>query len=373
MAEKKGQHLVPACYLRSFIADISELQKQNPMLESGVYVNSKTLNSSWKMRGINHSIFKKSYYYNLPEDNPSKPYIENYLSSVERWFPKNLKKVEERELDNNVMSFLSYFMTLQCIRVETFISHTQSVWDVIAKLCDEISGDNQYEQMFANAIKKQIPICDLGGILHPNAYIIYNNTKFPFISSDNPVIRKKVNKDDLSMVIPNSFIDQKVPNSHESIFFFFPLTPSIAYISCDLLKIDRIIEFYDSNLKSIFYLNYWSILNAYNNVYSSIKEPIKGEFELSRHLKMMNNGMYIKVYTENHRLILRGKVVSRDINSLSIRCEVSNELLKLKLGEKVSLIEVIENGFNTIGMRYCSVQELDRNSGLVVIESDFKL
>ncbi len=373
VAEKKGQHLVPACYLSSFVADISEAVKYNPKLEAGVYVNSNTLDSGWKMRGIHHKTFKKSYYYNLPEDNPNEPYIENFLSGVEGSYRKNLQKVVNRELDNEVMSFLSYFTTLQYMRVDKFITSMQKSWDQIAKWCDEFSGENQYEALLANIVKKQIPTSDLGGSIHPNASIIYNNTRFPFVTSDNPVVRKNVNVADLMLVIPKAILDHKMPDSHESAFFFFPLTPSIAYVSCDLIKAGVTLEFNDSELRNIFYLNYYSISNAYNHIYSPVIEPIKGEAELSEHLKSKQDGQYIKIYTDNHRLTIKGHVVSSDGNSLSFLCEPSNELSKLELEEKVSLVEVYDGSSSIIGQRYCSVQKLDINSGLVVFESDFKL
>lgn len=79
-----------------------------------------------------------------------------------------------------------------------------------------------------------------------------------------------------------------------------------------------------------------------------------------------------KFYTDQHRLSIKGLVVSSDGNSLSFLCEPSNELSKLKLGEKVSLAEVYDSGSNIIGMRHCSVQKLDVDGGLVVLESDFK-
>lgn len=373
MAEKKGQHLVPACYLRSFITDIEDVIKLNPKAEAGVYVNSKTLDAGWKMRGVNHKVFKESYYYNLPEDDPSNPYIENYLASVESSFRKNVQKVKEQQIDNEVMSFLSYFMTLQYIRTKKFITGTQGTLDQVAKCCDDFSGGEEYKKLFANIVKKQIPTSDLGGIPHPNARIIYNNTRSLFITSDNPVIRMNMNKTDLSKVIPNSLINQEIPDSQESVFFFYPLTPSIAYVSCELLQSGKVIDFDDSHLINILYLNYRSILNAYNNVYSSVKEPIKGEAELSHYLKSEKNVTYIKIYTENNRLISKGKVTVSDGNTLSFICDVSSELLKLKLGEKVSLAEVFENGCNIIGMRHCSIHEIDRNAGLVVIKSDLKL
>ncbi|HCE4545020.1 TPA: DUF4238 domain-containing protein [Vibrio parahaemolyticus] len=373
MAEKKGQHLVPACYLSSFVTDVSDATKHNPKLEAGIYVNSNTLDAGWKMRGVNHKTFKKSYYYNLPEDNPNEPYIENFLSGVERLYRNNLQKVVDRKFDNEVMSFLSYFATLQYIRVDKFITSMQNSWDQVAKWCDEFTGGDQYTAMLANIVKKQIPTADLGGVINSNAYIIYNNTKFPFLTSDSPVVRKNVNVPDLKVIIPQANLDHSVPDSHESSFFFFPLTPSIAYVSCDLIKTESALEFNDSELRHIFYLNYYSILNAHKHVYSSVIEPIKGEVELSKHLKSKQIGQFIKIYTGNHRLNIKGQVVSSDANSLSFMCEPSNELIKLRLGEKVSLAEVYDSGSSIIGMRHCSVQKLEVDSGLVVLESDFKL
>lgn len=155
MAEKKGQHLVPACYLSSFVADISEIVKHNPKLEAGVYVNSNTLDSGWKMRGVNHKVFKKSYYYNLAEDDPNEPYIENFLSGVERLYKKNLQKVISRDFDNEVMSFLSYFTTLQYIRVDKFITSMQKSWDKVAEWSDEFSGGNEYTLLLADIVKNR--------------------------------------------------------------------------------------------------------------------------------------------------------------------------------------------------------------------------
>ncbi|AMG12225.2 TPA: DUF4238 domain-containing protein [Vibrio vulnificus] len=374
MAQKTDQHLVPACYLRSFLADISDLQKSNPKMKSGVFVSSKTLDSGWKMRGVNHTTFTANKYYNLPEDDENEPMIENFLSTVESSYRKYLTKVENRELTNDVMSFLSYFVMLQHIRVDRFISSMQGTWDDIAKYCDEITGENNYKKLLADVVKRQIPTIDLGDIAHQNARVIYNHTKFKFVTSDNPVIRKDVNKNDLSCIFPKELIRRDVPESYESVLFFFPLTPSIAYISCDLIISENLVYFSDYHLREIFYLNYYSILNADEKVYSSIAEPMKGEAELSKHLKgLKSKGQYIKVYTELYRLKLHGELIETDRKILWFKCDHTNELSKLTKGEKVSLVEVISDGKSIVGKRYCSIMEIDSVSGLIAFKSDFKL
>lgn len=97
MAKKKGQHLVPACYLSSFVANASQLKINNPRFQPGVYVNSNLLNEGWKMKGINHDDFKKSYFYTLPEDEPNNPSIENFLCSIEQCYRKNIKNYKMKK------------------------------------------------------------------------------------------------------------------------------------------------------------------------------------------------------------------------------------------------------------------------------------
>ena len=122
MPEKKKQHLVPACYLKNFIAPLSKEQKSIGNFKAGLYVNDKTLSSGWKLRSVRHTTFTESYFYNLPEDDPRNPAIENYLSIIEGEYSKVFKEVIKGNLTNETMSFLSYFVSLQYMRVEPFIA-----------------------------------------------------------------------------------------------------------------------------------------------------------------------------------------------------------------------------------------------------------
>lgn len=286
---------------------------------------------------------------------------------------KKHKKLQNEEIDNQLISFISYFMTIQYIRAEKFIDNVQASWDEVGKCYNEFSGDNRYPNLFDNFVKKQIPIVDLGYIPHPHAHIIYNKTNLPFITSDNPVIRRNVNKVDLQIVMPKEYIADNVSESHECVLFFFPLTPSIAYVSCELLICDQRLYFDDHQLGNIFYINYWSIINSHKRVYSSIIEPIKGEEKLSYILQQKEQTTYIKIYTVDHRIMTKGKFQHTNNNSILFVCENKQELLKLDIGMKISLVEVIKNNFSIRGMRDCFVKNLDIMSGSVEIESHFKL
>ncbi|EOG7766900.1 hypothetical protein ACLIOJ_004893, partial [Vibrio parahaemolyticus] len=76
---------------------------------------------------------------------------------------------------------------------------------------------------------------------------------------------------------------------------------------------------------------------------------MKAEEDLSLHLKTKQNGQLIQIYTNNHRLRLKGQVVSSNGNNLSFLCEPNSELTKLCSGDKVSLAEVYDNGTSIIG------------------------
>jgi len=236
MSEKKNQHLVPACYLRNFEADVSEERYDNPNFCSGVYVSNNKLTEKWKLKSVTHKSFTKSYFYNLPEDDPKKPLIENYLSSVERDYSKNIKQIIKGELNNENISFLSYYVILQIMRVDAFIDMFQGTVDKVAGWMDDFEVKDNYKTALKDISKRQLATVDLGGLIHPHAVIIYNETNFPFITSDNPVVRRKVNITDALKIIPRKFLAEKVNESIEFPLFFLPISPWVAFISCEIIN-----------------------------------------------------------------------------------------------------------------------------------------
>jgi len=220
MPEKKNQHLVPACYLRNFEADISEIRKVNPKFCSGIYINNNMLTENWKLKSVTHKSLTKSYFYNLPEDDPKQPLIENYLSSVEGDYATYIKQIIEGEVNNENLSFMSYFVTLQFMRVEAFIDMFQGAWDKVAGWIDKFEGKDSYKTALKDISKRQLVGLDLGYIIHWHSVIIYNETNFPFITSDNPVVRRQINISDALEIIPRKYLSQDVNESIEYACFF---------------------------------------------------------------------------------------------------------------------------------------------------------
>lgn len=372
MPEKKNQHLVPACYLKNFIADVSDEKKENPNFISGIYVNDRTLTAGWKLRSVRHKSLTKPYFYNLPEDDSKQPVIESYLSKVENVYPQVFDKIRKGNTSNEDISFMSYFVTLQLMRVEAFVEMFQGAWDRIAEWMDTFEGKDNYQTASKDVAKRLLVSTDLGHMIHPHATVIYNSTKFPFVTSDNPVVRRQVNITDASRVIPKRYLLEMEDESTEVAFFFFPLSPNIAYMSCEMLKGQENLHFSDTDLENIFYLNYFSIVNSYSKVFSSVREPIKGEGQLSKILSS-ESGPIIKIYTQYKRIVSVGSIQSDTDSVVTLKVEDLGCIKQIKEGEQVKLMEVLEDGVSIRGMRECKASSVNYTNGEVVIESNIKL
>lgn len=378
MPEKKKQHLVPACYLKNFIAPLSKEQKSIGNFKAGLYVNDKTLSSGWKLRSVRHTTFTESYFYNLPEDDPRNPAIENYLSIIEGEYSKVFKEVIKGNLTNETMSFLSYFVSLQYMRVEPFIKQFQENEDRVAGWMDAFEGKDNYKVASQNIAKRSLLTVDFGDLIDQHAAIIYNSTGFTFVTSDNPVVKLQINLSDALKIIPKRYLIDSQSESREVIFFFLPLNHKTAYVSCEMLDAKKSIVFNNADLENIFYLNYFSVLNSYRNVYSSVIKPIKGEALLSKLLSAEPKSL-VKIYTLSKRIISNGVILSdirtpvsakyKTTSKVTLKIDDLSQLKLLTTDESIKLIEVLDNGISIRGMRNCRISRIDYNIGLIVIES----
>lgn len=377
MAIYKNQHLVPACYLKNFIDENPLEIKSNPSFEKGLYVNDKILSSKWVLKSIRNKIFTKAYFYTLKNEDTKNPIIEKFLSSIESDYGKHLNKILVGNIDKEVLSFISYFASIQLIRSQRFIEMFQETFDKVAINLDNYVGGNGYKNEFVDIAKKLILSTDIGEIFYEHAHVFYNQTNFKFITSDTPVLRRNVNITDMRILFPKNTLNENVSESLEFPLFFFPLNPHIAFASCKLFKNEIDIKLFlnnqDHDLLNLFYLNLEMIKNAQQYVYSSIKEPLQGQESLSKILSSKEDALYVKIYTSKKRIISNVIIESDESNSISLILKEPNKLEGLNIGDSVNLIEVIENGFNARGMRECLISEINMNTGYIQIESRIKL
>lgn len=369
MAMKKNQHLVPVCYLKNFQCRITNESDNRKGSDGAIYVSNNKLSSGWKMRGLKHNSFVESYFYNIEGDDPNHPQIEDFLAKVEFNYPRNFKEIENGKIDNDNMSFMSYFTMIQFIRVEVFIKSMQDTFDKVAMYIDGFCGTNEHSLLFKDIVKKQIVSLDLGGVIHPYSTIVYNDTNFPFITSDNPVVNRAVNVNDLLKVIPKEYVVDHGNNSDEFNFIFFPLSPKIAYVSYKLLSTKDKIIISEASIANVFYLNLFSIYNSHKNIYSPIDEPIKGERELSIYLSS-ERGFIVKIFTAAERVISKGMILSDSDTTLTVKVDDLDAIENIKKGEFIKLIEIIKNGDSIRGIRNCRVSSVRHNNGIITFKSN---
>lgn len=100
-------------------------------------------------------------------------------------------------------------------------------------------------------------------------------------------------------------------------------------------------------------------------------EPIKGETQLSKILSS-NNDMFVKIYTQSKR-IASACTIMNDTNSVvTLKIQNLEQLKSIKCGDKVKLMEVIQNGLSIRGIRECRISSIDYVNGVVVIELNLK-
>ena len=142
----------------------------------------------------------------------------------------------------------------------------------------------------------------------------------------------------------------------------------MAYVSCEILGFCERLIYSDSDLENIFYLNYFSIINSYEKVYSSVIEPIKGGKHLSS-----KSGTIVKIYTQSKRFICKGCIKDSTNYCVSLKIDDLEQVNLINNNEQITLVEVIEDGVSIRGMRDCKVTSVDYVNGLVTIESNIKL
>jgi hypothetical protein len=373
MPNYKNQHLVPACYLQNFLADETEEQKSNPHFEQGVFVKNYSVQRDWKLRGLSHNVFTKSYYYNLKGDNEN-PIIEKYLGSIEAELAKYLREIQAGKLSNEAVSFFSFYTMLQFMRVEKNLN-MQTSWNQVATTLDDFSrNQKKHGAIFEDLAKKQLLDSDFGDIVYEDAHLIYNNTNISFMTSDSPVVRRQVNISDITDLLPSKYLISSKDESVEERLFFFPLTPEIAYISSPLIRTCENRRILVDDICYVVFLNTATILNASINVYSSFKPPKQVDQETSKYIQSdQRRGFYAKIYGNGSRVIATLVKSESGRNDIKLLLEHGSDLKPFSEGDDISLCEVVKNGCSIRGMRECNVSAIDHEIGSITIESRFKI
>jgi hypothetical protein len=371
MAKKRDQHIVPRCYLKHFVDSSSSVN--NKKYEAGVYVNTSALDRAWKMKGLSNNIFTKTRFYNLKSDDPDKPLVEEHLAKIESFYSKGITKLLNGEFSNEILSIFTLFVVTQFFRTEKVLKTHQKSWDRVALYADMFEGGNSNRNIYDEISKQQILYLATPEALNPihrKSGIIINCTQIPFLTSDKPVIKEFFNQEDISRIFHPLQQKKYIDDHFESLFYFMPLTPWLAYVSHSSFEGET--KGYECSHESVIsQLNDMMLLNASEHIYSSMDNPVTS---LPVKIKQEGNLNFLaKIFTGSRRLILTVKSYHRDNSLLTLTSEdvcVSDELFEK---QKVHSVEVFDTNFsNIIGVvrsRDCTVKAIDKLSGKIVFET----
>ncbi len=192
----------------------------------------------WYEKGVgSKKEFTESRFYNIKTDSGSKkkPEIEALLSKVERQYSSAILKLNNgNPFTTDDMFCVVVFIIFQLFRTKRAISGFQKTWDSIASYMDLFEGGERNKEEAEELAKVMllrlvhIKACEP---IYENGVILFNLTEIPFLTSDNPVVHKFINREDISNILNHNQILHYVNSHEETPFFFMPLTPCLAYIS----------------------------------------------------------------------------------------------------------------------------------------------
>jgi hypothetical protein len=383
LAENKNQHIVPICYLSNFI-DNHTLRK-NINHTPGVWINNSTMNIPWYEKAVvNKKEFTESYFYNLKTDlDPKKkPVIEALLSTVERQYNSAILKLNNgNPFSTDDMLGIVVFIIFQLFRTKRKINGLQKTWNSIASTMDLFEGSERNKGEVEELAKKMLlrlvhfKTCEP---IYENGVILFNLTEIPFLTSDNPVVHKFVNREDISNILNHNQI-LHYPNSHEETpFFFMPLTPCLAYVSHQGLSNRKQKDYKSVDRQEIINLNNMTIGNPDEKIYSSMKDPIQNCELLAIDINKKPQKIIAVIFTANQRLTFELKEYSKSMQSVTLILPEFGDISILKIKQKIISVEVYDPNIQTpigsaTGMRGCFVKIIDIENNTIIIEQNFLL
>lgn len=376
MTKKKKQHLIPQCYLKSFVDPQPPSNVPKKKYHPSVWLLDKSLKNA-PNRKAPKNILWKSYFYNLEKDNPEQPYVEEFLSKIEGKYAQILDVIDTQDgLGDEDQFILALFIDTLYRRTENqleFWNETFGKLEHLYRQVDKsINGNEKYSDEYfkgASDIPKKM-IVDASGtlahlILKVGFNLILNVSEIPFFTSDTPVFYNFLHIDELlNQSIPKEWTYPEIGENEREFFCFCSLTPKIAIISSPFIKSTpfdpRYLEVKDPALS--IRLNLLIKESAKEEIVSSIKKPFRSyqtqildTITISKALQTPSKKS-LRIYTQrnrydinvsnyerlnDHPLLPTIKFWTKDLNSVK---DMAND-------KKVTLIEFYEEGEEMGGTR----------------------
>lgn len=318
MSVKRKQHLIPRCYLKAFVDSISPEGVDASRYEPHVWLIEKTLTLPPQKKSVKNAMCK-SQFYNLDDDDPQQPIVEEFLSYVESEFSKVLNKMAALdELSLKDSAILCVFVDTLFRRTSNQVGHFQSQIDNATSMYRRVDraangNETQSDECLRGThelAKKSIVTATgiMGNIFLETSFtLLINECEFPFFTSDRPVFYDFLHIDEvLGSGIPQSWTVDGIYNSQKSFFCFCPLTPNIGFLSSPILRPTGPNLYRNtSDCKFIFNLNLMTLQYSESTIVSSKERPF-GRFQDSivshiNELHVARAEQHVRIYTIRNR------------------------------------------------------------------------
>lgn len=258
---KKRQHIVPKVYLKPFLdpEPPPEWPEGRPF-EPAVWVINPDLTGKPSRRSP-ANILWKSYFYNLSEDDPDRPSIEESLGRLESAFQPVQQTILNRgHLSLEQYGLLCVFVGALSSRTPQQIDHWQEFLDQIQHIYRQMASPEVADEFWsgsAEAGKKSVlPHAEAyANVVGDYGFLLVNESPLQFITSDRPVTHVFLHVDEPPIADFPDELRANVGTNEQAFFSFTPLSPDTAFVSSPLLDNGRRLYSLTEDMRLAFALN----------------------------------------------------------------------------------------------------------------------
>jgi len=298
--EKQNQHYVPQYYFRKFSNGTNHirmiLKRNGKFIENAKIAKQASKNNFYGDTNIERKITEYDTKYSktlsniIEEMNIGNISKENIINIIKAICFQEKRTLTYRILQEPLMKFNKDFFKPQIDDLENYDSGvseeaTEAIKKVMKEVFNKLS-DTTYFQLYEmfNIEQEFFEICDL------EMTFIKNITDFPFIFSDNPIVRFNLALQD--------FDCSKTGNKNYGLIIYYPLNSKNAVLMFDSeaynLKPDSLIINLN-NKTDIEYFNKLQIYNAENSIYFQNSKDKEYVYNLWKSEKDNDNGHTSKI------------------------------------------------------------------------------
>lgn len=321
MAKKREQHFVPQVYLKPFLdPDPPDDWPEDRPFEPSVWMLNPSLRGDPERRAP-HNILWRPYLYNLQDDDPEKPRIEEALSRLESAFEPIQRAILSREgLSLRDYGILCLFVGAQYGRIPRQMDHWQGFVSKVEHLSRQVAPKDAADEFWTGADEAGVRSVAhhaqaYAEVVSGRGFLLANESDLPFITSDNPVSHTFLHVDQPPVSCFPADMIGSVKRNVRAFFSYFPLSPDTAFVSSPLLDNRPRLYCRTTDERLVFALNQLTRLHAVECLiadsprpYRSLTRWVVQAETIKKATAQPRDGLL--VYTQNDRHWIEAESVS---------------------------------------------------------------